>query len=117
TNMPSYTETMLVLPTGQVAMTNYSGQIALYNPDGAPQASWMPTITRIVNNGGGFTLTGTQLNGLSEGASYGDDNEMASNYPILRLTDSTGAYQFARTFNWLPGVVATGVTPVTTQFT
>src|SRR5262249_50661730 len=63
------------------------------------------------------TLTGTQLNGISEGASFGDDAEMSTNFPIVQLTnDATGQAFYARTFNWTPGV-ATGSTPVTTQFT
>src|SRR5262249_33106664 len=63
-----------------------------------------------------YTLTGTQLNGLSEGAAYGDDVEMSSNYPIVELTSGGGAVSFARTFNW-PAAVATDGTPVATQFT
>jgi hypothetical protein len=62
-----------------------------------------------------FTLTGTQLNGLSEGASFGDYEEMASNYPIIRLTDANGNVSFARTFNWSSIGVATGSTASRTQ--
>ena len=35
-------------------------------------------------------LTGTQLNGLSAGASYGDDAEMDTNYPIIELQKRHG---------------------------
>ena len=78
----------------------------------------VPTISNIAFNGGiTYTLTGTQLNGMSEGASYGDDAEMSSNYPIVRLTSSSGTVYYARTFNWSATGVQTGTTPVTTQFT
>jgi hypothetical protein len=110
--------TMLVLPTGQVLLTNSTGEIDLFSPDGGPNPAWQPTISNITDNGNNtFTLTGTQLNGLSEGASYGDDAEMASNYPIIRLTDANGNVSFARTFNWSSTGVATGSTPESVQFT
>jgi hypothetical protein len=38
---------------------------------------------------GVFALTSTQLNGQSAGASYGDDDQMNENYPIVRLKDPT----------------------------
>jgi hypothetical protein len=117
-NQPSYQNTMLVLPTGQVLLTNDSRQIDVFTPFGAPDPSWRPTISNITDNGNNtFTLTGTQLNGISEGANFGDDNEMASNYPIIRLTDANGNVSFAQSFNWSSTGVATGSTPESVQFT
>ena len=93
-------------------------RLQIYTPVGSPQNSWRPVITNIVDNGNGtFTLTGTQLNGISEGANYGDDLESASNYPIVQLTDSGGNISYATTTNWSSTGVATGSTPETTQFT
>jgi hypothetical protein len=114
----SYFCRMLVLPTGQILMTSSGSRLALYTPDGAADPAWQPTISTINDNGNGtLTLTGTQLNGLSQGASYGDDAEMDSNYPIVRLTNDAGtAVYYARTFNWSSTGVATGSTPVTTLF-
>ena len=64
-----------------------------------------------------FTLSGTQLNGIDKGANYGDDAEMAENYPIVELTNqSTGQVYFGRTYNWSSTGVATGSTPVSVQF-
>jgi hypothetical protein len=40
---------------------------------------------------------------------------MATNYPLVRLTNSTGKVSFARTTNWTPGV-ATGTTTSTVDF-
>jgi hypothetical protein len=115
---PSFITTMLMLPTGQVMMCNDSSKIALFTPNGSPNAAWRPVITNITNNGSGtFTLTGTQLNGISEGASYGDDAEMSTNYPIVQLTDNLGNVKFARTFNWSSTGVATGSLVETVQFT
>ncbi len=61
-------------------------------------------------------MTGTQINGISQGASYGDDAEMDTNYPIVRLLDSGGQVFYARTFNWSSTGVATGASPVSTSF-
>ena len=67
-----FTSRMLVLPSGQVLSivplsTGGPSQLYVYTPDGAPQAAWKPTITNVVANGDHYTLTGTQLNGLSVG--------------------------------------------------
>ena len=114
---------MLALPSGQVLVVVPGGAantLYVYTPVGSPQAAWQPTITSVAadaNGDGNYTLTGTQLNGLSAGASTGGSiEEMASNYPIVELTNSSGQVYFARTFNWSTTAVATGNTPETTQF-
>jgi hypothetical protein len=109
---------MLVLPNGQVLATTGGNRLALYTPDGLPNTAWKPTISSIAPNGDGtFRLTGTQINGLSAGASYGDDAEMDSNYPIVRLKSTTHPRTFyATTFNWDSTSVATGDTPRSTDF-
>jgi hypothetical protein len=114
---PAFTDRMLVLPNGHILMsTGVDNQLWDYNPTGAPNNAWRPTITNVSLTGNTFTVTGTQLNGLSQGASYGDDAEMDSNYPIFRLTDQFGNATYAVSSNWTPGV-ATGSSVVTAQFT
>jgi Ca2+-binding RTX toxin-like protein len=115
---PSFAARMLDLPNGQVLYANQQDQLWVYTPDGSPLASGKPTVSSVINNGTNFTLSGTQLNGISEGAYYGDDAQMASNYPIVRLTfpGTSGTVAFGRTFNWSSTGVQTGTTPVTTQF-
>ena len=103
-------------PAGRCCSTTGSSQLYVYTPSGSPQAAWKPTITSVVANGNNYTFTGTQLNGLSAGASYGDDAEMDTNYPIVELRSGTGQVYFARTFNWSSTGVATGSTPVTHGF-
>jgi hypothetical protein len=108
TNENAVDLTMLVLPTGQVLLNNQLGQIQIYTPTGGPVEWWRPTISGVqANSNGTFTLTGTELNGISEGANAGDDWQMATNYPIVQLKDSSGNVFYARTFNWS----STGVTP------
>jgi hypothetical protein len=119
-NVPSYQNLMLALPNGTVLYSNFGNQLYTYSPDVAPAplAAGKPTITSITANAdGSYHLIGTKLNGISEGASYGDDAQMDSNYPIMRLIDSGGQVRFGRTFNWSSTSVATGNTPVSTEFT
>ena len=114
---PSYVDRMVVLPTGQVLLTNSGSQLYVYTPDLPPVAAGNPTISGIAENGdGSFLLSGTLLNGISEGASYGDDAEMSSNYPIVRFTDPSNGVFYARTYGWSSTGVATGTTPETTNF-
>jgi hypothetical protein len=115
-----YTETMLVLPDGGVLVAAGSSKLYEFKPTGAPSTAWQPTITGVSlsADGGSFLLTGTQLNGMSEGAAYGDDAQMASNYPIVRLVNpSTGAVYYARTSNWSSTGVQTGGATETVAFT
>lgn len=115
---PAFVGRMLMLPTGQVLWTNGNNQLYVYTPDGSPDPSWKPTITDVTDNGdGSFLLTGTQLNGISEGAAYGDDAEMSSNYPLVQLADGNGNVWYAPTSYWSNTGVATGDTPVSTYFT
>jgi hypothetical protein len=114
---------LLTLPTGQVMLGINNGaagamgnQAYIYTPDGAPQVAWKPTISSIVANGDHYTLTGTQLNGLSAGSSHGGNTSAGTNYPIVQLTDGAGHAYYARTSNWSSTGVATGNTPVTTNF-
>jgi hypothetical protein len=112
---PSYTGRMLVLPSGQLLYTTGS-QVWAFMPNDSADPSWQPTITDITDNGDGtFTLTGTQLNGISEGAAYGDDAEMAENYPIVQFQGFNGNVFYARTSNWSStGVSAVGDTTLET---
>jgi hypothetical protein len=116
-NTSSYVDRMLVLPSGQVLFSNTSSQLYVFTPGQAAVAAAVPTITGITQNSdGSFLLSGTGLNGINEGAAYGDDVEMSSNYPIVQLTGGGKVY-FARTYNWSSTGVATGSTPESTDFT
>ncbi len=115
--LAAYQTSMLCLPDGTVLYSSESSQLYVYVPSGPVLAAAKPTINSItVNSGGSFHLTGTQLNGLSQGASYGDDEQMDSNYPIVRLTDGANNVSYATTFNWSSTGVATGNATVATEF-
>jgi len=113
----SYQAAMLDLPDGNVLYSHMSSQLYVYHPTGAPLAAGKPVITSITANGdGSYHLIGTGLNGISEGAAYGDDLQMASNYPLVRFTNGPNVY-YGRTFNWSGTRVQTGAAPVSTEFT
>jgi ELWxxDGT repeat protein len=115
-NHATYYGTMLCLPDGTALYADFNSQVYSYQHDGVPLAAGKPTITSVTQNvDATFHLVGTQLNGISEGSSYGDDNQNNTNYPIVRLTSGSSVY-YARTFNWSRTSVQTGNTPVTTEF-
>lgn len=117
-NTPPYSTTMLDLPDGTVLYSDFGNQLYDYQPAGSPLASGKPAIRGITRNGdGSYHLIGTLLNGISEGAAYGDDAQMNSNYPLLRLTDGSGNVYYARTYNWSSTGVMTGTNVETTEFT
>lgn len=112
-----YGTLMLDLPDGSVLFSHFSQQLYVYRPTGGPIAAGKPTIISVTQNGdGSFHLVGTLLNGISEGATYGDDFQMNSNYPLVRLNEAGGNVYYARTYNWSSTGVMTGSTPVSTEF-
>lgn len=112
---------LVMLPNGHMLLGHRdTGLVYDYQPDGAPLPAWQPTIVSAVKSGTStsttYTLTGTQLTGISEGGCYGDDVEMSTNYPIVKLKSSKGVVTYPKTTNWTPGV-ATGSLRTTCQFT
>ncbi|HLG33900.1 MAG TPA: T9SS type A sorting domain-containing protein [Bacteroidia bacterium] len=117
-NMPAYQTNMLDLPNGQVLYSHQgSSQYYVYTPGGPQLNANRPFITDVSQTSPGvFTLTGLRINGWSEGATYGDDWQMNTNYPIVRLTSGGGNVYYARTYNWSSTRISTGSTPHTTNF-
>jgi len=108
----------LDLPDGTVLCSQFNNQLYVYQPSGTAVASGKPAITSVAaNSDGSYTLTGTLLDGISEGAAFGDDLQMSTNRPIVRLTDNSSNIYYARTYNWSSTAVMTGTTPQTTNFT
>jgi hypothetical protein len=114
----SFVTRMLVLPTGQLLLSDSSNQLYVYTPGGSPPAWLRPAIFDVDYVGDGvFKLTGTRLNGQSAGASYGDDDQMDEDYPIVRLENpATGNVYYCRTTNW-NSVRVDGHRPETVDFT
>lgn len=112
-----YGARLLLVPTGQVLYSASRKDIEVYTPDPGGQASWKPTITDFpaaFGVGKTIKIFGTQFNGLSQACSYGDDAQMATNYPVVRM-QTAGKTYYLRTFNHSTMAVATGSTNVNTN--
>jgi hypothetical protein len=116
TSQDTWTARFLLLPTGQIMLSTQQAQVYIYTPDlaeGSYQTAWQPSITSFPSTlivGHSYLLTGQGLNGLSQAISYGDDAQMATNYPIVQITDTvTHAVHYLKTqdFSTL-GVVTSG---------
>jgi hypothetical protein len=111
----TYQSWFLLLPTGQLLCSAQSGSLFLYTPDpaaGSPDPSWKPaniTAPTPMVRGHTYTISGTQINGLSQAVSYGDDGNMATNFPIVQLTNNgDGKTLYVRSHNFSSLGVATG---------
>jgi len=111
----------LLLPTGTVLYSNNSSTISRYFHDGTPVAAWKPTISHAPADlvpRHTYALSGTQFNGLSQACSYGDDAQMATNYPLVRIVNTaTRKVRYLPTAHHSTMGVATGTTPVSTTVT
>ncbi len=120
-NDSSYYTRMLALPNGQVLYNDGSSQMEVYTAGGTPNKAWEPSITSLsattLAPGDSYSVSGKQLAGLDPGATYGDDVQDNTNFPLVRITNSsTGVVTYARTTNWSSVSIAPG-TSSSTQFT
>ena len=120
-NDTSYQTRMLALPNGQVLYNDGSNQMEVYTAGGTPNPAWAPSITSLsattLTRGGTYSLFGKQLAGLDQGAAYGDDVQDNTNFPLVRITNSsTGVVTYARTHDWSSVSVAPA-TNSSTKFT
>ncbi len=109
---------ILMLPTGQVFTEVFD--VEVYNPKGKAQSSWAPVITTYphsVTRGTTYKISGKQFNGLSQAAAFGDEFETATNYPLVRITNTASKHVFyAKTHDHSTMGVATGSAIVFTNF-
>ena len=119
----SYLGRLLVLPTGQILYTLADGatmDAEIYTAKGTFKAAWAPTITTApstVTRGDTYKISGTQFNGLTHGAAYGDDAQMNSSYALVRITNNSSQHViYARTHNPSTMAIATGAKIVSTNF-
>ncbi len=88
---------MLLLPSGQVFSPDGSALVQIYTSVGDPSDAWRPAVTiapKSLKPGNTYSLSGTQFNGLTEGAYYGDDYSSSTNYPIVRITNRASGHVF-----------------------
>jgi len=110
----------LVLPSGQLLFADLSTDVEVFTPKGSYVDAWKPTITSVpstITHGQTYTVKGTQFNGFSQGAAYGDDFQDATNFPLVRITNNSSSHVFyAKTHNFSTMGVQTGSTPVSAEF-
>jgi len=107
---------LIVLPTGEVLV----GGSEVYTAQGSYIQPWAPLIISYpstVARGQSYTVFGRQFNGLSQAASFGDELETATNYPLVRIKNiATGHVFYARTHDHSTMAVATKNIPTYTHF-
>jgi hypothetical protein len=117
----SFVGHLMVLPTGQIMFTDFSGGVEIYTPAAGVVSGVAPTINSVsgtinspsTNN----ALSGAQLNGLTENNAYGDDYQAATNYPLVQLVQvaAPNNVYYATTHNESTHSIAPS-TLATTQF-
>jgi hypothetical protein len=99
---------LLLLPTGQALAVDGTLDVEIYTPDagdddgeGEHNEAWEPVITsapRVVSPGRSYRLEGIRLNGMSQASAFGDEDQDATNYPLVRLINLATKHVFyART--------------------
>jgi hypothetical protein len=100
-NDSSYNIRLLLLPNGQVLEDDGSSDIEVYTSNRSPQTSLAPKITSVTTTlapGSTYKITGTGFNGYTQANFYGDDDQQATNFPLVRVTNSgSGHVMYLRT--------------------
>jgi hypothetical protein len=105
----------IVLPNGQILVDAVPNKL-LYTPSGSPNSAWLPIIDTVtLTSGSTYTVTGKQLNGLTNGAFEGDDGTYTSSYPLVRISNGAGVY-YVRTFNFSTMAPSVAGTSAESQF-
>ncbi|MGB8908744.1 MAG: hypothetical protein WCC84_08330 [Candidatus Cybelea sp.] len=103
-NDSSYNIRLLMLPTGQIMEDDSSSDIEIYTGGGAPDARIAPIVTAVpttLTHGDTYKISGKRFNGATQNNMYGDDVQQATNYPLVRITNSaTGHVFYCRTHNF-----------------
>jgi hypothetical protein len=82
---------LLLLPTGQVLAVDGTTDVEIYTPESTRhEPEWEPVILyapRIVSAGESYRLEGLRFNGMSQASMFGDEDQSATNYPLVRITN------------------------------
>jgi hypothetical protein len=101
-NDDSYEGHMLMLPTGQILFTDFTNDVELFTSTGSNYTGWNPTVllaSATLQRGTTIRLNGSKFNGVSQNNAYGSNFQDATNYPLVRFTNSAGQVYYARTHN------------------
>ena len=120
-NTSSFESNFALLPTGQVIWDNSqaTNEVAIYTPKGKAKKAWLPVVSSVSNSltvgSTGNAISGTNFNGWDLGGVYGDDAQAATNWPIVKITNtSTGDVCYGHSYGFSTmGVWTTGTTNAT----
>ncbi|MBV9990758.1 MAG: hypothetical protein JOZ72_05640 [Alphaproteobacteria bacterium] len=102
----SYEGRLAVLPTGQVLWSSDVGDVQIYTPSTLKGAKGsIPKIksgkTSLTVGSKNNKFSGLGFNGKTFGGYYGDDAQMATNFPLVRFTNNSSHHVcYARTHNF-----------------
>lgn len=95
---PSFVGHLMILPTGQIMFTDFSGTVEIYTPAAGNIAGTAPVITSspatVTHGVKNYLLSGKQLNGLTQNNAYGDDYQGDTDYPLVYVTNGNHVYWF-----------------------
>jgi hypothetical protein len=120
----SYVGDMLLLPTGQILLTDLSDDVEIYTPTITPsdqehERDIAPVVIRaprLIARGGSYQVFGIRFNGVTQGAAFGDDVQAATNFPLVRITNLKTSHVFySRTYDHSSMAVASNA-EVSTHF-
>jgi hypothetical protein len=102
---------LLLLPSGQVLEFDLSTDVELYTPTPKnEERQYAPRVTEApssVSPGISYEIRGVLLNGVAQGAMEGDDAQMATNFPLVRITNLRTKHVFySRTHDFSSMAVA-----------
>src|ERR1039458_3041922 len=97
----SYYLRMLDLPTGQV-LGNDAGTLEIETERRPAHTAYAPYGLKLSSTvlvpGSSATVSGKQLNGLTQAVAFGDDYQAATNFPLVKIVnDATNVVTYART--------------------
>jgi hypothetical protein len=102
----SYNIRLLLLPTGEVLFADGSNDLEIYTnrKDKRPMRGTRPIISTVpttLTAGSTYTIKGQNFNGFTQANFYGDDDQQATNFPLVRITNGTsGNVVYAKTHSF-----------------
>lgn len=119
-NQSSYEGRLVMLPSGEALWSSDVGDVEIYTPQGKAAKGSAPVIKKVpatlTHGSANNVITGKGFNGLTFGGYYGDDAQMSTNFPIVRITNAgSGDVCYARTHDHATMGISDG-TPTSTKF-
>jgi len=102
-NDSSYNVRLIVLPTGQIMEADGSTDVEIYTGSHKVYRGIAPSISSVPTTlapGTTYTVSGKRFNGYTQANFYGDDDSQATNFPLVRIVNSsTGHVFYCKTHN------------------